>query len=129
MLSHRADVRALLDELGEVKVTQTDKPWGVEWTLMLGELVVKVIRVNEGAQTSLQKHEIKDEVHYILEGDGTIEGTADNLHTFGPRPSPGYRVLPGHVHRAIGDLLMLELSTNDLDDVVRIEDDYGRGES
>jgi hypothetical protein len=126
MLSSRGDIRALFDELAAVSVTEVEKPWGGEFILQINQLVIKLIEVHDGHRTSKQLHEHKDEILYVLRGTGRLEGSADELKHYPSRPSPGYRVLPRAVHQAVGPLLMLELSTNDLDDVVRLHDPYKR---
>jgi len=104
-------------------VQRIEKPWGVEYVLNVeDEYLVNVIRVNDGHRTSRQYHEVKWETHWLLEGAGTLEGSDDD----GARPSHPLIMEPGDVHRAVGPLLILEVSTNHPDDVVRLEDDYQR---
>jgi mannose-6-phosphate isomerase-like protein (cupin superfamily) len=121
--------RALLN--GSVR--RVDKPWGREFIISTDDFLLKVIEVFAGQRTSLQHHNEKTEIHWLLEGTGELykrELDPDELIRYETeaemRPSPGLLVHPGEVHRAIGPLLILEISTNHPDDVVRHEDDYSR---
>lgn len=117
------------------QVTRVDKPWGREFIVATDEFLLKVIEVFAGQRTSLQHHNEKTEIHWLMDGTGELyldkpNWTEDELHeyenTAERRPSAGLLVQPGEVHRAIGPLLILEISTNHPDDVVRHNDDYGR---
>lgn len=123
--------RALL--LGTV--TRVEKPWGREFIVATDGFLLKVIEVFAGQRTSLQHHQEKTEIHWLMDGTGELyldksNWSADELREYEEvaerRPSPGLLVQPGEVHRAIGPLLILEISTNHPDDVVRHTDDYGR---
>lgn len=114
-------------------VTRVDKPWGTEYIIATDEFLLKVIEVFAGQRTSLQHHEKKTEIHWLMDGTGELfkeEPDQDERELYQVksemRPSPGLLVQPGEVHRAIGPLLILEISTNHPDDVVRHNDDYGR---
>lgn len=111
--------------MSRARVQHTPKNWGHEYTFNLPMMLLKVIIVNDGARTSLQHHDQKHEIHWLLSGSGTLEGTADD-ELGRPRPSEGYLVTPGMIHRAVGPLMLLEISTKHPRDVVRHEDDYGR---
>lgn len=106
-----------------------ERPWGVMHATHchthLYSFIIKLIELNDDARTSLQFHEVKHEVVRIISGDGTIEGTPD-VELGRPRPSPWYRIHPGMIHRGVGPLLYVEVTTAEDDDVVRIADDYGR---
>ena len=109
-----------------------DKPWGHEriWT-ETDRYVGKVLLIRAGRRLSLQYHEIKDESILVLRGrlrlhlagaDGTVEVTEIG-------PGEHRRVRPGVVHRyeaGEDDLELIEVSTPELDDVIRLEDDFGR---
>jgi len=111
---------------GEPPAVQwVDKPWGGEYIMRINNALMKVIRVDDGHRTSLQYHREKHEVHWLLNGTGTLEGSPDDIYGR-PRPSPPYVMSPGSIHRAVGPLLIFEMSTNHPDDVVRLEDDYRR---
>jgi mannose-6-phosphate isomerase len=109
-----------------------DKPWG--WELIWAEAdayVGKVLFIRAGHSLSLQFHREKDESWYVQSGRATLElgdvGEAVlNTEIIGPGACFRYR--PGTVHRvtALEDTTILEVSTPHLDDVVRLEDAYGR---
>jgi mannose-6-phosphate isomerase len=114
---------------------RVEKPWGYEliWALS-EEYAGKLLSVNAGQQLSLQFHRQKDESWYLLEGVAELEFAAPGEKTTTAevvRPGAAFRIRPGTVHRirALEDVLMLEVSTPHLDDVVRLEDDYGRAEA
>lgn len=112
----------LMDMLDRAKLTVVDKPWGQEVIIDAGEFLLKLIDIKDGYRTSKQYHPVKDETNCIVAGSGTIEGVLDD----GARPSKFHRIFPGDVHRSVGPVILLEVSTNDPDDIVRLEDDYGR---
>jgi mannose-6-phosphate isomerase-like protein (cupin superfamily) len=110
---------------------RTEKPWG--WELLWAEAdeyVGKLIFVRAGEELSLQYHERKDESWLVQEGRARLElGTVgEERETIEIAPGDAFRYRPGTVHRvtALEDLLLLEVSTPYLDDVVRLEDRYGR---
>ena len=110
-----------------------EKPWG--WELVWAEAeayVGKLLFVRAGHSLSLQYHRVKDESWLVREGRATLElGEVDgDLETIVIGPGDAFRFPPGTVHRitAIEDTLVLEVSTPHLDDVVRIEDWYGRAD-
>jgi mannose-6-phosphate isomerase len=110
-----------------------DKPWGHEviWALS-DQYAGKLLVVRAGQRLSLQFHREKDESWYLLEGRAELEFAAAGEKTTSTEvvtPGAAFRVRPGTVHRitALEDVLMLEVSTPHLDDVVRLEDSYGRG--
>ena len=111
--------------------TFVDKPWGSEliWALS-EEYCGKVLTVKPDESLSLQYHERKDESWYVLEGRARLElgETDDGLETIEIAPGDAFRFEPGTRHRvtAIETLRVLEVSTPHLDDVVRVEDRYGR---
>jgi len=109
---------------------RVDKPWGHEliWALT-DDYCGKILCVRAGESLSLQYHRIKDETIYLHEGLAEIDLGNDEDHvTVLSNPGVAYRIRPGVVHRlrALQDSLFLEVSTPHLDDVVRIEDLYGR---
>ena len=107
-----------------------DKPWGYEilWT-QTDNYVSKIICIQPQQRMSLQYHEKKEETIYVMSGvlilwESKEEETFKHLG-----PGSVYHVKPGQVHRfgAGSEAVMLtEVSTNYLDDVVRIKDDYSR---
>lgn len=113
---------------------KVNKHWGEErWLVAEGsDIGFKVIVVRAGRRTSLQYHQEKEEVNLILAGEGRLHIAASTLAPVEVYPLfPGHvaHIRPGTVHRveAVTDLLMVEASTPQLDDVVRIEDDLDRG--
>ncbi|HYY77061.1 MAG TPA: cupin domain-containing protein [Gaiellaceae bacterium] len=114
-------------------VERVDKPWGYEIVFALTERYCgKVLFIKKGEQLSLQFHRRKDEVIYLHEGRIELEvgepGRTPDVEVVGP--GRAFRFKPGTVHRwrALEDTLVLEVSTPDLDDVVRLEDRYGRAD-
>ena len=114
---------------------RVDKPWGYELIWAESEHYVgKILFVRAGQALSLQFHEVKDETVYVHEGKvqweiGDAGATLLDVEIVGPGTS--FRIRPGTIHRmtAIEDTLMLEVSTPQLGDVVRLEDRYGRAGS
>jgi len=107
------------------------KPWGHEEIFAETDRYVgKLLVVRAGEALSLQYHERKEETLRLL--DGTLELQAgphrDSLETFTLEPGAVFHVPPGELHRmvALTDIVLLEVSTTELDDVVRLEDRYGR---
>ena len=110
---------------------RVEKPWG--WELVWAETesyVGKLLHVRSGQALSLQYHEVKDEAWLVQEGRATLElgEVGGDLETIEIGPGDTFRFRPRTVHRvtAIEDLTVVEISTNHLDDVVRLEDRYGR---
>ena len=118
---------------------RVEKPWGYELIWAESEdYVGKVLFVRAGQALSLQYHEQKDESWLVHEGRATLElGEAGGVHEtpvleqIEIGPGDAFHFRPGTVHRdtAIEDTLVLEVSTPHLDDVVRLEDRYGRAGS
>ncbi|OIQ07624.1 mannose-1-phosphate guanylyltransferase 1 [Moorella thermoacetica] len=103
-----------------------EKPWGRElWWSVTEKYVGKVIYVQGGHSLSRQYHRVKQETMMFLSGEGTLELGEEKLSI-----SPGLTVdiLPGTIHRvsATTDITFLEVSTPELEDVVRLQDEYGR---
>ena len=110
---------------------KVEKPWG--WELVWAEAddyVGKLLLVKAGESLSLQYHEVKDESWLVQEGRATLElGDVDgDLEPVEIVPGDTFRFRPRTVHRvtAIEDTLVVEVSTNHLTDVVRLDDRYGR---
>jgi mannose-6-phosphate isomerase-like protein (cupin superfamily) len=110
----------------------TNKPWGKEEILEANDkYVVKRLHMHEGKRCSLQYHERKTETIYVLKGTLLIitqEWPGEDTIITTLKPGDTYTIVPEYVHRmaAKEDSVYLECSTTELDDVVRIEDDYGR---
>ncbi len=110
---------------------RVEKPWG--WELVWAETesyVGKLLFVRAGQSLSLQYHEVKDEAWLVQEGRASLElgELGGELETIEIAPGDAFRYRPHTVHRvtATEDLLVIEVSTPHLDDVVRLEDRYGR---
>jgi mannose-6-phosphate isomerase len=108
-----------------------DKPWGHEniwaWT---DRYVGKILVIETGKRLSLQYHERKDEWIHVLEGRLLLtleneEGAVEDRE-LGPGDSIRVRVGRRHRYAALDSCTLIEVSTPELDDVVRIEDDFGR---
>ncbi len=110
---------------------KVDKPWGHEliWA-ETDRYVGKVLHVKAGHSLSLQYHERKDETIHVLSGrmQFWVGPSADALEEITLAQGESYHITPGTVHRmaAVTDVDILEASTPELDDVVRLEDRYGR---
>mgnify|MGYP001371977800 CR=1 FL=1 len=111
--------------------TRVEKPWGYEiiWA-RTDRYVGKILHVNAGHGLSCQYHEIKDESLYVLSGKLRL-----TLEMPGQAPQPrivsageSIRIRPHLIHEmeAITDSDVLEASTPELDDIVRLKDRYGR---
>ena len=112
---------------------RTEKPWGYELLYAhTSRYVGKVIFVEKGHRLSLQYHQRKDESMYILSGKARIDFGEDEakLTSLVLEPGGTIRLKPLTRHRveALEDTTLLEVSTPELEDVVRLRDDYGRAE-
>lgn len=117
---------------GRVDVRHVPKPWGHEtiWA-HTDRYVGKILHIKAGQALSVQYHERKDETVYLLRGEmkywvqlpGDTELRDQALTT-----GQSFRITPGTIHymEAVTDCDLLEASTPELDDVVRIKDRYGR---
>jgi len=112
---------------------RVDKPWGYEliWA-HTDRYVGKVLHINKGESLSYQYHAVKDETVRLLSGllsmDIEMDGERRQLQLV---PGQCLHIVPGMRHRmnALEDCDVLEVSTPELDDVVRLEDRYGRVDS
>jgi len=103
-----------------------DKPWGREvWYAHTDRYAGKVLEVDAGHTLSLQKHRVKHETLFLQSGRMTFTLEGD---VFEWRPGEAIEIPPDTIHRmaALEDSVILEVSTPELDDVVRLEDRYGR---
>jgi mannose-6-phosphate isomerase-like protein (cupin superfamily) len=115
---------------GRSPVKRVPKPWGHEiiWA-HTDRYVGKVLHINAGHALSVQYHERKDETVYLLSGEMKYwVKLGDELEDVRLSEGDAFRITPGTVHymEAITDCDILEASTPDLDDVVRLQDRYGR---
>ena len=116
---------------GTVQPRRVDKPWGHEliWA-NTDRYVGKILHVKAGHALSLQYHERKDETIHLLSGEliyrVALEG--EELQDVRLTQGESFRIVPHTVHQmeAVTDCDVLEASTPELDDVVRLTDRYGR---
>lgn len=118
--------------LGDNAPRRVEKPWGYEliWA-HTSKYVGKILHIKAGHRLSLQFHEVKDETIFVQTGQMRFVVEEDGAlveHLLGPGDS--YHIVPPTKHRmiAVTDCDVLEASTPELDDVVRIEDNYGRAD-
>ena len=112
---------------------RVDKPWGHEiWWARTERYVGKILHVKKGECLSLQYHNVKDETIMVQSGRLLFEtrpaGQEGDLRPVEMNPGDVFHITPGTLHRMTGltDCDILEVSTPELDDVVRLEDRYGR---
>lgn len=109
-----------------IDVRVVDKPWGREiWWAITDHYVGKILEVKAGQALSLQYHRHKLESMYFSQGKGELMLGEETLSI---QPGLSVTVLPGTRHRitATEDLAIFEVSTPQVEDVVRLEDRYGR---
>lgn len=133
-----------MNQKGEMKMSQeevnktllpniTQKPWGYERIIEQTDVhVIKEIYVKRGCRLSLQYHEKKIEHMTLVTGTGLLHLGPDGSVIVMEKYRP-YLIRPGTIHRLeasddeiSGGCLVIEISSTELDDVVRLEDDYGR---
>jgi len=107
------------------------KPWGEEiWFAHSSSYAGKILRVKKGHRLSLQYHEKKSETQYLYKGKVKFTYGTDKTTLKDAILNPGdkFDILPYTIHRveALEDSEIFEVSTPELDDVVKLEDDYGR---
>jgi mannose-6-phosphate isomerase len=110
---------------------RVDKPWGHElWFALTERYAGKLLHVRARQRLSVQYHERKDETSYLLSGRLLLHrgASADSLVEAELAAGAVWRNEPGQVHtiEALEDSIVVEVSTPELDDVVRLTDDYGR---
>tara|TARA_A100001515_G_scaffold143718_1_gene145613 strand:+ start:629 stop:967 length:339 start_codon:yes stop_codon:yes gene_type:complete len=109
-------------------IMKVEKPWGHEIRWAITEKYLgKILHIDAGHQLSLQYHEVKDESIYVLEGTLLVK---DKERVRILEQGESMRIQPGTIHRFCAPhtthVKLIEVSTPEIDDVVRIEDDYGR---
>ena len=111
-------------------IRRVPKPWGYELIFAKTDRYVgKILHINKGEALSLQYHEMKEETLFVVDGELrlTIEWDGDRREV--PlRKGEAFHIPPHLIHRmtAVVDTDVAEVSTPELDDVVRLEDRYGR---
>ena len=115
---------------GRVEARVVKKPWGYEliWA-HTDRYVGKILHIKAGHELSVQYHNRKDETVHLLSGELSYRvQIGGELRDVRLRAGESYRITPGTIHQmvAVTDCDVLEASTPDLDDVVRLSDKYGR---
>ena len=112
---------------------RVEKPWGYElWWARTERYVGKILHLRRGESLSLQYHHVKDETIMLQSGRLLFEtgakGEQGELRRIEMTPGDVFHITPGTLHRMTGieDCDILEVSTPELEDVVRLEDRYGR---
>lgn len=112
------------------KVKIVEKPWGREiWIAHTEQYALKIIEFNKGSRSSLQYHVKKAEHIYIDSGSVRAEEEVDGAlvaHDYKQGDVLANPQMKKHRIEALEDARLIEVSTPELDDVVRVEDDYGR---
>ena len=109
---------------------KVDKPWGHEIRWAINEKYLgKILFISRGKRLSKQYHNVKDETIYVLAGILVLEiGEEGTRHIL--KEGDSYRIEPKTIHRFCAPIdcsvKLIEVSTPEIDDVVRISDDYGR---
>lgn len=117
---------------GRIDIRHVPKPWGHETIWAHTERYVgKVLHINAGHELSVQYHNRKDETVYLLSGEIIYRVGKDGgevLEDVHLRIGESFRITPGTIHQmvAVTDCDVLEVSTPELDDVIRLSDKYGR---
>jgi len=111
-------------------VRRVPKPWGHELIFAENDRYAgKILHLEAGQSLSLQYHERKDETLYVLSGEVRLEvGSDGSMQELRLKPGEAFRILPGTRHRVSADRPadLVEVSSPETDDVVRLEDRYGR---
>lgn len=115
---------------GRVEITTVPKPWGHEtiWA-RTDRYVGKILHIKAGQSLSVQYHNRKDETVYLLSGELVYRvQRGDALEDMHLVQGESFRITPGTIHQmeAVTDCDVLEVSTPELDDIVRLSDRYGR---
>ena len=111
-----------------MSIARVEKPWGHEeiWA-QTEDYVGKILHIQAGHRLSKQYHVKKEETVYVLKGTLLVYDEEDKITEV--NPGGVFHVKPGQIHRFganYSNVELVEVSTNHLDDVVRLEDDYRR---
>ena len=113
-----------------VKVVRVPKPWGHETVWAQSDRYVgKILHINAGHELSVQYHHRKDETVHLLSGEIVYRVQhAGDLEDVQLKAGESFRITPGTIHQmvALTDCDVLEVSTPEVDDIVRLSDKYGR---
>jgi quercetin dioxygenase-like cupin family protein len=115
---------------GRVEIRTVPKPWGHEtiWA-NTDRYVGKILHIKAGQALSVQYHNLKDETVHLLSGELVYRvQMGEALEDMHLEKGESFRITPGTIHQmeAVTDCDVLEVSTPELDDVVRRSDRYGR---
>lgn len=108
------------------KVKIVEKPWGREiWFAVEKEYAGKILEIEADSRTSMQYHRKKKESMYVLKGKLKVVTPKGEFYV---KKGESITIKPGQKHRLCAEkkVLLIEVSTPEIDDVVRLEDDYGR---
>ena len=113
------------------RITRIEKPWGYELIFAkTNQYVGKILHINRGHKLSLQYHKTKEDTIFISKGkmNFIFEEEKGKLTEMILNEGDSHHIAPGRQHRmiALEDCDVFEVSTPQLDDVVRLEDSYGR---
>ncbi|HEY1952607.1 MAG TPA: cupin domain-containing protein [Gemmatimonadaceae bacterium] len=117
---------------GRVEIVRVAKPWGHETIWARSDRYVgKILHINAGQELSVQYHNRKDETVYLLSGQIVYRVQRhgdDALDDVQLKIGESFRITPGTIHQmvALTDCDVLEVSTPEVDDIVRLSDKYGR---
>lgn len=126
-----AGIAERIERHGGGTAARFSKPWGSElWFAHTDRYAGKILRVRAGCRLSVQLHEEKDETSYVLSGRVIVSqgDSADQLCARELGPGESWRNQPRLVHtlEAVEDAEIIEVSTPQLEDIIRLEDMYGR---
>ena len=112
-------------------MNRVEKPWGHEIRWAITEKYLgKIIHIEPGQRLSRQYHQVKDESVYVLEGTLILELHQEpQIEKLILKAGATWRIQPHVVHRFCAPsegCTLIEVSTPEIDDVIRLEDDYGR---
>jgi quercetin dioxygenase-like cupin family protein len=120
-----------MSEVRKGVIKNVPKPWGYEiWWALTDRYVGKILHINKGHSLSYQYHNVKDETIYLQSGEMIleIEAGGKSRETIRLLPGDSMRIAPLTKHRmtAAEDCDVLEVSTPEVEDIIRLEDKYGR---
>lgn len=115
-------------------MARTEKPWGHELLVeCTDKYALKEIFIKKGTRSSLQSHNKKLETIFVISGSLELEMVDDRKRVSKEiyKTGEAYTIRPGLIHRvlAVEDVRVVEVSTPELDDVIRYQDDFGRADS
>lgn len=118
----------------EPYVMKVEKPWGFELIFSDGtaKITSKILHVTAGKRSSLQYHEEKEEILTLISGEGILELEDNNgeVKKFDMEIRKSYLIIPNQIHRFSAgseDCEIMESSTSENGNTIRLEDDYSRG--